>query len=199
VWKRAPANIAILPLDLEQWRRFYPAAAASPFFDSLRASDEGQEASSGPREAGLTRTDLLSATAADRDATLQRYLRQHVSRILGLIPADLVFDRPLNKLGLDSLMAVELRNRVESDLGISVPVVSLLQGPTVIELAERLGRELAPVASTGPVAESRDAVMVGAAGLETPAALVARIDELSALELDRLLTELDSDAGAAAE
>ena len=41
-------------------------------------------------------------------------------------------------LGFDSLMAVELRTRVEADLGITLPLVDLLQGPSVAQLGGRL-------------------------------------------------------------
>ncbi len=34
-------------------------------------------------------------------------------------------------MGLDSLMAIELKNGVETDLGVTLPLASLLQGPTL--------------------------------------------------------------------
>jgi acyl carrier protein len=36
--------------------------------------------------------------------------------------------------GLDSLMAVELKNRIEADLAIAVPVAQILQGATAGDL-----------------------------------------------------------------
>ncbi len=41
-------------------------------------------------------------------------------------------------MGLDSLMAIELKNTIESTLGLSLPLASLLRGPTLEELAESL-------------------------------------------------------------
>ena len=37
--------------------------------------------------------------------------------------------QPLSDLGLDSLMAVELKNRIEAEFGVSVPVTSISKGP----------------------------------------------------------------------
>ena len=39
-------------------------------------------------------------------------------------------------------MAVELKNRVESDLGLTVPVTALLQGPSLAHLSARLVTQL---------------------------------------------------------
>ncbi len=50
--------------------------------------------------------------------------------------------RPLNELGLDSLMAVELRNALSLALGRPLPATLLFDYPTLDALAGHLGREL---------------------------------------------------------
>ena len=52
-------------------------------------------------------------------------------------------DHPLTAMGLDSLMALELRNRLEADAGVTVGVVFILQCASVRQLAGRLDTELA--------------------------------------------------------
>jgi hypothetical protein len=58
-------------------------------------------------------------------------------------------------LGFDSLMAVELRNRVEADLEISLPLVDLLQGPSVAQLS---GKLLEQVMAASLLSSSRERV-----------------------------------------
>jgi acyl carrier protein len=55
--------------------------------------------------------------------------------VLGLRADSVVRDRPLNRQGMDSLMAVELRNLIDRDLKVNVPVVKILNGGTVAALA----------------------------------------------------------------
>jgi len=47
-------------------------------------------------------------------------------------------DDRLIDIGLDSLMAVELMNRLESELHLSIPMGSVLSGPNVRQLASTL-------------------------------------------------------------
>jgi natural product biosynthesis luciferase-like monooxygenase protein len=49
--------------------------------------------------------------------------------------------RPLNELGFDSLLAVELRNAVQQSLGITVKVSALFEHPTLGGLSEFLARD----------------------------------------------------------
>jgi acyl carrier protein len=78
-------------------------------------------------------------------------VRQEAARVLGLTPTQIDdLDRPLNELGLDSLMAVELRNRLGSALGSTLPATLLFEYPSVRGLAEYLASEwlgLAPAST----------------------------------------------------
>ena len=86
---------------------------------------------------------------ADQES-LDTILRRHTAAVLGLPPERLRVDQPLDTVGLDSLMALELKNHIERELGIDLPVVALLQGPTLAQLADQLA-ERAAQPTTGAI------------------------------------------------
>ncbi len=81
------------------------------------------------------RETLLNTEPAKRKKMLEDFLQGQVARVLGMEPSNLDFDHPLDTLGLDSLMAMELKNALESRLEVTIQVASLLQGPTISSLA----------------------------------------------------------------
>ena len=96
---------------------------------------------------------LLHADDGDRRQQLETYLREQAAGKLGLAPSQLDVESPLHQLGVDSLVAVELRAQIERDVGIVVPVVRLLDGPSVTGLAGWLTERLSPaIAEPVPVA-----------------------------------------------
>lgn len=71
---------------------------------------------------------------------------RHVMEAMGFDePVDV--RRPLSDVGLDSLMAVNVAARLEAALGIPVPVVKLIRGPSIERLVEELAPRLASVAT----------------------------------------------------
>src|SRR6185312_17345813 len=82
--------------------------------------------------------------------------------------------RPLSELGMDSLMAVELRLALESRLRIDLPLMSLAEGTSVASIATRLANAVASRPQTGELLsmaeryeaadEDRLAAMAEAAG-----------------------------------
>ncbi len=74
---------------------------------------------------------LLTTEPAKRQKVLEDFFQRRAARVLGMDPTRLGLDQPLDTLGLDSLMAIELKNSLESKLGIKLSVASLLQGPTI--------------------------------------------------------------------
>jgi phthiocerol/phenolphthiocerol synthesis type-I polyketide synthase D len=66
------------------------------------------------------------------------YLGGVVARVLGTSAENLDRQQPLQRLGLDSLTTVELSNRLENDLRITVPLSALAKQPTLTQLSEVL-------------------------------------------------------------
>ncbi|CAG0933466.1 nonribosomal peptide synthetase DhbF [Thermoflexales bacterium] len=73
-----------------------------------------------------------------RQSLLILYLREQAAHILKIAPAQVDLQQPLSALGLDSLTAIELTHQVETDLGVGLSVVDLLQGSDLAQLATHI-------------------------------------------------------------
>ena len=104
-------------------------AAANPSGRVLRrVRDLVEEAvdHAGAGGGGEFRTALLRAPQAERLPMLVDYLRELVGRVIGMSGSKIAEDQALNELGLDSLMALEMRTRIEGDLSITLPLAKLM-------------------------------------------------------------------------
>jgi acyl transferase domain-containing protein/acyl carrier protein len=103
---------------------------------------------------------LALQSNAEQVARLEAYLLAEVSRVLRIPASQIDRDQPLANYGLDSIMAIELRNRLQAGVGLKLPSTLLWNHPTIAALrsyiAERL--ELTSSAATQPPddAELRD-------------------------------------------
>ncbi len=87
---------------------------------------------------------LMELAAEDREAELIGIVRGEVASVLGHSSAAAIASRqPLKELGLDSLMAVELRNRLGGLSGLRLPTTLVFDYPTPAALAGYLLHELA--------------------------------------------------------
>jgi NAD(P)-dependent dehydrogenase (short-subunit alcohol dehydrogenase family)/acyl carrier protein len=96
---------------------------------------------------------MLQEASAERSELVVHWLVDRLSRVLGLQPAAIDADRSMSEVGLDSLMAMELRIRIESELGIDVPVLQLVQADSLRQVAANLEAQLTAdrqPGSTGP-------------------------------------------------
>ena len=80
-------------------------------------------------------------------------LRRTIAAELG-IEEQLEANVRLEDLGVDSLMSVTLANRLEHTLGLRIPLTTLLQSPTIQELASGIERLADAPAGNGPALES---------------------------------------------
>ena len=156
-------NVAAARVDWQVVMKLSPLAAASNTYAAL--AREATVAHKG----GTLEAQLRSATPDEQDRLLETFIVSQVAGVFGLADEKISRTVRLNELGLDSLMTLELTNRVERELGVRIPMGTLLGGPTIVELARSVRQLLAPalatveagaVAATAPVPESNHLVPI---------------------------------------
>jgi acyl-CoA synthetase (AMP-forming)/AMP-acid ligase II/acyl carrier protein len=69
---------------------------------------------------------------------LESALLEQVARVLKIAPSRIPLQQPLSRLGLDSLMAIELQNNIESSFSVFLPMASFLQDASISQLAAQI-------------------------------------------------------------
>jgi acyl transferase domain-containing protein/acyl carrier protein len=128
------AQVGVFPIQWQEWFEAHPSARSMPLLADL--AEEANSAGSGQRSA--IREVLLRAEPAERPQMLESYACERLAKVLQIDPAKLEVDKPLNSIGMDSLMAVEFKTRAEDDLGITLPMVSLIEGPSLKQLVAKM-------------------------------------------------------------
>jgi acyl transferase domain-containing protein/acyl carrier protein len=126
---------------------------------------------------------LQAALPQERPEVLARSLQQEVARILRLdASSELDWRQGFAELGMDSLMAIELRNVLQKGLGRTIPATVALDHPTIDFLVKHLLDEVLKLEGTqAPPPPERKP--------EAEAAVEPELDALSDAELARLVAE----------
>jgi len=176
------AHLVAISVDWTTARETSLTGQLPPMFTQLEVRGGVEQVNDGSADAVLV--NLRQAGESERADVLRDYLRDVTARVLGLEAEQVSTEENLNSLGLDSMMAIEMKHRVEAVLQIEVSVLDLLQGATISGLAGGLVARLQlGAADTAPDRE------------EAP----EQLDELERLlaevapdELETLLRELEA-------
>jgi acyl transferase domain-containing protein/acyl carrier protein len=160
---------AVLPIDWQKWGKLYPRYTSSPLLANLFQG--GSEASEKCSASGF------QPRISGSPEQLIQYLVETLASVLGFSPSEVDSRQAINNLGIDSLTALEFRNRIESDLGVRIPTVRFLQGPTLAELSTEIRPQLNQRSEPN-------------AGSESKGGLLARLDDLTDSEVDAALADL---------
>jgi acyl carrier protein len=154
-----------------RWRD-YAAAGVAPHSSFLSALTAGPSESRGTQDNEPTLLAVLATSpAASRQQVIVQHVRRAVQRVLGLEPSFVLeLNHGLRHLGLDSLMAVELRNRLQAETGQPLRSTLAFDYPTLAALAAYIEQL---VASPGPA----DAPAARAVVQESAAAELAALSE----------------------
>ncbi len=70
-----------------------------------------------------------------RQKLITLYVQEQLAQLRGIAAAQIDPQQPLTSLGLDSLMAVEIKDHIETTFGVVLPLSTVLQGPNLNQLA----------------------------------------------------------------
>ena len=94
--------------------------------------------------------ELQATPAAKRAERIVAWVGEFLAQISGQDASDIDAGASLSRLGIDSLMANQLLLWLQTSFKVEIPLVRLMQGPTVRELAEDIAQRALLGASPAP-------------------------------------------------
>ncbi|KEO82566.1 type I polyketide synthase [Tumebacillus flagellatus] len=163
------SQLAVFPINREMWYQLYERNRTFPLLRALSTAP--------------VKKAEVSASALKVDH-VENYVSQQVANVLRLSVGKLDVQESMLNLGMDSLMLTELKNRIETDLNVSLPLVKLLQGPSVHQLSEMI-REQQQEETAAETAAAAEATIPDELEAEQ---LLDQLDDMSEEEIERLLS-----------
>jgi acyl carrier protein len=180
-------NVIAINADWMRARRAGLGGQLPPMFSELGTP----ESSPGAGDCESSVVDLLSACPeADRLAAVADNVRQIAAAVFELAVTDIGPDDALDDIGLDSMMAMDFRLRLNAMFAIDLPLLELLRGVSVNSLAARILADL-QLAGGEPAAVVEQGSEPAAADDDVD----RLIGQLSGDELRALLAELEKQSG----
>ena len=100
--------------------------------------------------------ELESSSPKEREKLLITHLQSEVARVLGMTTSQIDVRQPLNTIGLDSMMAVELQHCVQTGLGMELPIVKFIEDISIVELATEVNGQMTQMASNQGVEQKNN-------------------------------------------
>lgn len=179
------SQIAVANLD---WSRLQKYSAFVPVLNGRNENGVKNNPSPDKTENPVALLhQLRNADKAAQHNLICAYVKKTVSEIMDFEESELDADKTFIELGIDSLMAVELKNNLTREFKIEIPVVRLLEGATVNYLADCIQEALQQPANGEPQALAKLQDTAEPISPEKARELLARLDDLSEEETERLL------------
>lgn len=179
-------SVGILAMDWSEFTR--RSAAPLPFLSGLdlharHPSEERQEETT-----IALQTQLRQALPDERQELLSAYLKSEVARVLGAYELPEAHQRFFD-MGMDSLMTLQLSNRIQTTLEIQCPVTLVFEYPSVALLTRHLLNAVLNLPTTTPTAlPAANSPAAAPAHAQANGAADA-IQQMSAAELTALIDQ----------
>ncbi len=169
---------SVLRMDWSLWRGLGVTGEVSPRFAHLLRSGDNEAIEVASAD------QIREASSGQRQQLVDDLLRQKAASLLGFAQGQLDGRRSLLELGLDSLMAVELRNWIESQIQVALPVSELMRDTNLEQLTAKVCTSIADENAPGNVPREETF---------TPEESSARLDSSTAKDLLQTLPDLPPD------
>jgi acyl transferase domain-containing protein/acyl carrier protein len=130
-------QVGVIPIN---WTNFPHQSKQNPFFQNMQSDSQGKVtiSASRPQPKAITASLLDQIPKTNPTAYLVKYLQAEFAQVLGLNQQRPDPNLGFFDMGMDSLMTVELQNRLESAIGQKIATSVFFEHPTITALANYL-------------------------------------------------------------
>ncbi|MGV0872594.1 SDR family NAD(P)-dependent oxidoreductase [Mycolicibacterium sp. XJ879] len=170
-----PVQAVVARIDWARFLPLYQQAGRRAFLAELEREVPSQAAAAEVAPSGKTQLveRLINAPVQQRKRLVTNYLRDAVAEVTRVEAAQIREDTGFFDLGMDSLMAVELRRRLETATGKEIPVTLVMDHPRLSDAADYLLGEVLELAEQAPVDIERRPVAVAPTRTDEPVTIIA--------------------------
>ncbi|NEP49754.1 MAG: SDR family NAD(P)-dependent oxidoreductase, partial [Moorea sp. SIO3C2] len=131
-------EVGVVPIEWSAWQERVEKWPFLADWEQAATSIEPTPTMQG----GQLLAEIKAASGSEREKLLMAYLQDATARVLGMKISQVDVQQPLNQMGLDSLMAVELRNRVKTKLAVDIPITKFMEELTVTDISTEINQQL---------------------------------------------------------
>ena len=135
------SQVIVCPTDWSLIDKLYPSGHPTIFTDLLSEKIDNLMQDHKNDESVNIVQQLLSASDDNRNSLLQTFLKETLSTTTGIALHEISLEKRIGDFGIDSIISIDFKNRIEKALPLKVKLVDLLKGPTLMELSNSLEKE----------------------------------------------------------
>ena len=136
------SQVIVCPTDWSLIDKLYPLGHPAIFTDLISEKIDSLTQDHKKDESVSIVQQLLSASGGNRNSLLQTFLKETLATTTGIALHEISLEKRIGDFGIDSIISIDFKNRIEKALPLKVKLVNLLKGPTLVELSNSLEKEL---------------------------------------------------------
>ena len=163
IFSHCPAQVGVAPIHWDKYLQYLSDDKVQPFYAYMDvAAEEIIDINMKTEVVSIVPADVKQDVQDGDQSSLVNYLREQVARVLHF-DSNMVLDSDqlLNEYGLDSLTGIELRNRINKDLGTRLSLEQFFNKASLTRWSISIGEQimldkLESLSEIADVAESED-------------------------------------------
>ncbi|MEA5550941.1 type I polyketide synthase [Anabaena cylindrica UHCC 0172] len=136
-------QVGVLPIKWQQFLQQFSSGSEPTFLANIAQTTGLQTQSNLPVQPAQFVQQLAAATLSQRWQLLAEYIRSQVAQVVGLSsPEEISLQQGMFDMGMDSLMSVDLKNRLQKTFNCVLPSTLTFEYPTIEALANYLAQQI---------------------------------------------------------
>ncbi|HEY2577794.1 MAG TPA: SDR family NAD(P)-dependent oxidoreductase [Streptosporangiaceae bacterium] len=195
-WSPPPGRVPLPTFPLARTRHWFAQPAPAPPSTPAGSPPPAVVATQPPAPVATLQTAPVRARAVAGSHAIRDALCGHLADLLGIQRARIPVDQPFQRIGLDSIFAVDLAERLSKAFGRDVQAAELYEHDTIEKLAAFLGASAEPASAVPSAAGVVERMLEAIAGRPIDPSRSFVDNGFTSLDMLRAVGELEDRLGA---